>query len=126
MMQFYGFSFSLLELIVFGVLLLALIYQLYFYFRYLYGVLRYKNRIKNNKVPFLTEQPPVSVIICAKDEVENLRKFLPFILQQDYPDFEVIVINDGSTDETDILLKDFCEKHSNLRSTFVPVEANPL
>jgi glycosyltransferase involved in cell wall biosynthesis len=49
----------------------------------------------------LIEQPPVSVIICAKDEADNLRKFLPFVLQQDYPDFEVIVINDGSTDETD-------------------------
>lgn len=125
-MQIYGFSFSLLELIVFGVLLLAFTYQLYFYFRYLYGVLRYKNKIKNNKVTFLTEQPPVSVVICAKDEVENLRKFLPFVLQQDYPDFEVIVINDGSTDETDILLKDFCEKYSNLRTTFVPVEAKNI
>jgi len=126
MIEIYGFSFSLLELIVFGVLLLAFMYQLYFYFRYLNGVLRYRTRIKNNKVGFLSEQPPVSVIICAKDEAENLRKFLPFVLQQDYPDFEVIVINDGSTDETDILLKDLCEKHTNLRTTFVPVEAKNI
>lgn len=43
---------------------------------------------------------PVSVIICAKNEAENLRNFLPAVLDQDYPDFEVIVINDASRDET--------------------------
>ncbi len=123
-MELYGFSFSLLELIVFGILLLAFLYQLYFYFRYLNGVLRLRTKIKKNKVSLMTEQPPISVIICAKDEADNLRKFLPFILQQEYPDFEVIVINDGSTDETDTLLRDLCKEHTNLRTTFVPVGAN--
>ena len=90
------------------------------------GVLRYRTKIKKNKVSFLTEQPPVSVIICAKDEADNLRKFLPFVLQQDYPNFEVIVINDGSTDETENLLRDLCKEYTNLRTTFVPVGANNL
>lgn len=125
-MEFYGFSFSLIELITFGLLLLAFIYQLYFYLRYLNGVLRLRTRIKKDKVYFLTEQPPVSVIICAKDESDNLRKFLPFVLQQEYPNFEVIVINDGSTDESDILLNDLSVEYPNLRTTFVPVGANNL
>jgi cellulose synthase/poly-beta-1,6-N-acetylglucosamine synthase-like glycosyltransferase len=125
-MEFYGFSFSLIELITFGLLLLAFIYQLYFYLRYLNGVLRLRTRIKKDKVYFLTEQPPVSVIICAKDESDNLRKFLPFVLQQEYPNFEVIVINDGSTDESDILLNDLSVEYPNFRTTFVPVGANNL
>ncbi len=125
-MEFYGFSFSLIELIAFGLLLLAFIYQLYFYLRYLNGVLRLRTKIKKDKVYFLTEQPPVSVIICAKDESDNLRKFLPFVLQQEYPNFEVIVINDGSTDESDILLNDLSVEYPNLRTTFVPVGANNL
>ena len=41
---------------------------------------------------------PVSVIICAKDEAENLKKNLSKILAQKYPEFEVIVVNDGSID----------------------------
>ena len=81
MMEIYGFSFSLIELIAFGVLLLAFLYQLYFYVRYLNGVLRLRSGINKNNVSFLTEQPPVSVIICAKDEADNLRKYLPFVLQ---------------------------------------------
>lgn len=40
--------------------------------------------------------PTVSILICAKNESENLKKNLPFILQQNYPDFEVIVVDDGS------------------------------
>lgn len=50
---------------------------------------------------------PVSVIICAKNEAENLRNFLPIILAQDHPDFEVVVINDASADETLEVLEDF-------------------
>ena len=123
-MNIYDFSFSFIELIVFGILLIAFIYQLYFYFRYLNGVLRLRKKIKDGKIPFQAEQPPVSVIICAKDEAENLRKFLPFVLEQDYPEFEVIVINDGSTDETAELLRDLCVDYPRLRTTFVPVGAN--
>ena len=126
MIEIYGFSFSLIELIAFGVLCLAFFYQLYFYVRYVNGVLRLRSKTIRNKISFLTEQPPVSVIICAKDEADNLRQFLPFVLQQEYPDFEVIVINDGSTDETQTLLNNLCVEYQNLRSTFVPVGANNL
>jgi len=123
-MEFYGFSFSLMELIALGLLFLVFLYQLYFYIRYLNGVLRLRTKIKKDKISFQTQQPPVSVIICAKDESENLRQFLPFVLQQEYPNFEVIVINDGSTDDTENLLNDLSVEYSNLRTTFVPVGAN--
>tara|TARA_B100000953_G_scaffold193258_1_gene159188 strand:- start:3985 stop:5088 length:1104 start_codon:yes stop_codon:yes gene_type:complete len=50
---------------------------------------------------------PVSVIVCAKNEAENLQNFLPSILEQDYPDFEVIVINDASADHTLDIIEEF-------------------
>ncbi len=125
-MEIYGFSFSTLEWIILSTLLAAFVYQIYFYTRYIQGVLRYKRKIKKNKITFQQELQPVSVIICAKNEAENLRKYLPFILQQDYPDYEVIVINDGSTDETDILLRDLSSDNARLRTTFVPVGANNI
>jgi poly-beta-1,6-N-acetyl-D-glucosamine synthase len=43
---------------------------------------------------------PVSVIICARNEAENLRNFLPSVLKQDYPSYEVIVVNDCSEDSS--------------------------
>ncbi|MGY5848857.1 glycosyltransferase [Salegentibacter sp. F14] len=57
---------------------------------------------KGNKIGF-----PVSVIICAKNEAENLREFLPVILEQEYPDFEVVVINDASNDNTLEIIEEF-------------------
>ncbi|MDT0642448.1 glycosyltransferase [Zunongwangia sp. F363] len=45
-------------------------------------------------------EAPVSVIICAKNEAQNLNTFLPAILEQEYPHFEVILINDASVDNT--------------------------
>ena len=50
---------------------------------------------------------PVSVIVCAKNEAENIQNFLPSILEQDYPNFEVIVINDASTDGTLEVIEEF-------------------
>src|SRR5690606_5192496 len=57
----------------------------------------------------------LSVIICARNEEENLRQNLPHILSQDYPAFEVILVNDFSEDETKWLLRDLCVQHSNLK-----------
>jgi cellulose synthase/poly-beta-1,6-N-acetylglucosamine synthase-like glycosyltransferase len=49
---------------------------------------------------------PVSVIICARNEAVNLQRYLPEILQQDYENYEVIVVNDNSSDYTgDVLGK---------------------
>lgn len=51
-------------------------------------------------------QPPVSLIVCAHDEEENLRELVPLLLQQDYPHFEVIVVEDRCNDGTfDYLLQ---------------------
>jgi biofilm PGA synthesis N-glycosyltransferase PgaC len=41
---------------------------------------------------------PISVIISARNEAENLRTYLPAILEQNYPDYEVVVVNDCSYD----------------------------
>jgi len=63
---------------------------------------------------------PVSVIICAKNERDNLLAFLPDYLTQDYPVFEVVVVNDSSIDDTQDVLKAFSLQHSHLKIVTVP------
>ena len=58
---------------------------------------------------------PVSIIICARNEEKNLRNFLPAILEQDYPDFEVIVVNDCSEDNSYSVLGELIPRYPNLR-----------
>lgn len=120
-MDFFGIVyFSLVELSLLALLLIVFIIQLYFYIRYFMGIIRHNKRVLKGETEFLKEQPPVSVVICARDEEENLRKFLPFVLEQDYPDYEVIVVNDGSTDDTDNFLSLMVKQYEKLRTTFVP------
>jgi glycosyltransferase involved in cell wall biosynthesis len=57
----------------------------------------------------------VSVIVCAKNEAENLKHFLPSIISQDYPNFEIVLINDASHDDTLEVMEAFSEKHSNIK-----------
>lgn len=62
-----------------------------------------------------TTQPPVSIVICARNESKNLQQYLPHIFNQNYPDFEVIVVNDCSLDDSEDVLRAFQSKHQNLK-----------
>lgn len=67
------------------------------------------------KRPVNDEKKPVSVVICAKNEYHNLVRFLPCVLEQDYPEYEVIVVNDASDDDTFYLLRELSEKDDRLK-----------
>ena len=61
-----------------------------------------------------TYSVPVSIIICAKNEETNLKLNLKYVLQQDYKDFEVIVVNDQSIDGSKYYLESLQNKFDNL------------
>ena len=65
---------------------------------------------------------PISVIVCAKNEEENAKKFIPLLAEQDYPDYEIILIDDASSDSTLDIFEEFEKQYSNVR--LVKVENN--
>lgn len=98
--------FLLILFIIFG---LSAVIQLFYYLLYYLA-------------PSVVDQPGksntkegVSVIICARNEEVNLKSFLPSILEQDYPDFEVIVVNDCSEDDSYVVLGEYMKKYPNLK-----------
>ena len=93
-------------LVLFG---LSLLIQLFYYF-FFYGRLAYYKTPRGS-----AHKKPVSIIICAKDEANNLKEHLPSILTQDYPDYEVIVVNDCSEDDTGQVLESLKKKHKHLK-----------
>jgi glycosyltransferase involved in cell wall biosynthesis len=100
-----------LPYILYGVLGLLLLMQLY-YILFVYGRLAiYKVRSYRQD----GGQQPVSVIICARNEHDNLEKFLPTVLNQDYLEFEVIVVNDCSSDDSKWLLQKMEQEYTRLR-----------
>lgn len=58
---------------------------------------------------------PISVIVCAKNEEENIAKFVPLLAEQNYPDFEIVLIDDASSDNTLELFEAFEKQYSNIR-----------
>jgi glycosyltransferase involved in cell wall biosynthesis len=64
-------------------------------------------------------QVPVSVIVCAHDEEQNLRDLIPHLLAQEYPSFEVIIVNDRSNDGTYDFLLEETKKNPRLRMVHV-------
>ena len=79
-------------LIVFSGFVTLLLIQLFYYLFFYSRLAFYKPKAVN------TDAEPVSVIICARNEEDNLRENLPLILAQEFPNFEVIVVNDRSYD----------------------------
>ncbi|HSH51690.1 MAG TPA: glycosyltransferase [Bacteroidales bacterium] len=98
-------------LLLFGITFLI---QIYFYLFYFSRIVFYKN--DNHRT---TQKNPVSVIICARNEEKNLEKNLPSVLNQDYPNYEVIVVNDCSEDESEFVLERFQKKYKHLKVTTI-------
>lgn len=63
----------------------------------------------------LENQDPVSVIVCSKNEAENLKKNIPHWLNQEYLNFELILINDASIDSTLDVIEYFAKKDSRIK-----------
>ncbi len=74
--------------------------------------------------PATTEQPPVSVVLAARNDYHHLRKNLPAILEQKYPDFEVVVVNHASDDETADYLKELQNLYSRLKVITIERDLN--
>jgi cellulose synthase/poly-beta-1,6-N-acetylglucosamine synthase-like glycosyltransferase len=89
-----------------GVASIQVIYYLFFFSRIIF-VKKRKNEDSNSQ--------PVSIIICAKNELENLQKNLPAILEQNYPQYEVILVNDNSQDGSNDLLSHLKAQYPHLK-----------
>ena len=88
----------------------AILLQLILFFVVFSRFAFYKRKVINNN----TLLPKVSVILTAKNEDENLAVNLPLMLEQDYPVFEVIVVNDQSVDNTQKVLETLERKYTKL------------
>jgi glycosyltransferase involved in cell wall biosynthesis len=88
--------------IVFYFFCLATLIQLFYYAFFFSRLAFYKEKPKQQ-----SQQHPVSVIICARDEDENIARYLPGVLVQKYPTtHEVIVVNDNSVDDSKYILEE--------------------
>lgn len=108
------FDLDILSNTVLLVFITSLAIQL-FYYLFFFARLSSKKKLDEPKHNF-----PISVVIAARNEEQNLLNFLPSILEQTYNKYEVVVVNDRSWDETLDVLLAFEQKYSHLRIVDLP------
>ncbi|OFY93457.1 MAG: hypothetical protein A3K10_17905 [Bacteroidetes bacterium RIFCSPLOWO2_12_FULL_31_6] len=97
-----------LSILIYIIFVFAFIIQLYFYLFVFRKLAYYKSSNASQNLN------PVSVVICAKNEEKQLERNLPFFLQQNHPSFEIVIVNDASTDNTSTVLFNFQKQFKNL------------
>jgi len=116
--EFGGFQFTVEEfigLIVFGLAILVQLFYLILLTKFIFS------GKQKNKVPNL---PSISIIVTSRNYLEQLQELLPTLLTQDYPDYEIVVVDDCSTDGTDWFLAELKISHGNLKTTKIIQETD--
>lgn len=106
-------TYSIVNQVIILVFSLCFVLQILYWARVYSGILSWRAGRSAHRLF------PVSVVICAKNEEANLSANLPVILEQAYPDFEVIVVNDASTDGTEDVLSEMKSRYPRLRTTSI-------
>ncbi len=102
-----------MQVLLYIAFIVVTIIQLY-YWLYSFAPVAFRKREKD--FPLAGDRlAPVSVVICAKNEARRLRHNLPGILSQDYPDYEVLVVSDHSTDDSAAVLATLRQKYPRLK-----------
>ena len=110
---------NIVDWVLIGILFLLFVAEVYFYARYLAAPSRCLRPGKKAAKP-LSEYPGVSILVCARNESVNLSAYLEALLTQDYPTYDVIVVDDGSEDNTHDVIEAYMLRDDRLHTTFVP------
>lgn len=108
----------LINNIPFALFIVCCLFQLYYYLFVFTKLTSYKVVETVNN-----ENPPISVIVSARNEAKNLVLLVPQLFNQNYPNFEVVIVNDCSHDGSEDILKELQKQYQNLK--IVTVEDNP-
>ncbi len=107
MAEWFQEHYTLLIVILFGLVTIVNI----FYYLFVFTKFAFHKPARIHDI----RQDPVSIVISAKNEAHNLIKSLPHLLSQQYNHYEVVVVNDNSTDETEQVIRDFMVKAPHLK-----------
>ena len=108
------------EIGLISLFLLSFLIQMFYY----WGLFSKLAFFKTKKEEKPESEPPVSVVIAARNEYNNLAENLPRLLEQDYPDYEVVVVNHASEDDTVSLLKELKAKYKHLKVVHIEQDLN--
>jgi poly-beta-1,6-N-acetyl-D-glucosamine synthase len=118
MIEISGFSFGVAELALLSGFVLMFLIQLFYQLLIATFTLSGKKKDKH------TDYPSFSIIVPSRNYEENLRELIPSLLEQDYRDFEVVVVDDCSSDETEWYLAELKLQSNKLKTSRIIQETD--
>lgn len=118
MIEISGFSFGVAELALLFVFVLMFLIQMFYQLLKATFILSGKKKAKH------IEYPSFSIIIPSRNYEENLRELIPTLLEQNYPDFEVVVVDDCSADGTEWYLSELKLQSDKLKTSRIIQETD--
>ena len=103
-----SFNFSELSFFILIIFVLAWIIQMAYHW------ILFRRLAFHKKTEKECSYEPVSVIVCARDAYEYLLDLIPVLLKQDYPEYEIVIVNDCSQDNTEEYLKDLARNNPKI------------
>lgn len=103
-----SFNFSELSFFILIIFILAWIVQMAYHW------ILFRRLAFHKKQDKICSYEPVSVIVCARDAYEYLLDIIPVLLKQDYPEYEIVLVNDCSQDQTEEYLKDLARNNPKI------------
>lgn len=100
--------------IILTVIMLAIFGVWIYFLFYLIKSYKWSPRLKAFDKPSISKYPKISVILPARNEEIYISRCIDSILNQDYPNFEIITINDSSSDETGNIISAYSKKYDKI------------
>ncbi len=102
------------DIIVVSLLGIALAWQIFYWVFFMF-------RVRKKPRNMTVQLPPVSVVVCARNEEDNLRRLIPALVGQKYPSAkQIVIVDDCSTDDTPLVLARMREEHPEVYTTTIP------
>lgn len=79
----------------------------------------WRHERKQQQVPVLASYPFFSILIPCHNEQDQITETVEQLLELKYPDYEIIVIDDGSTDRTARIIKSLCDRDERVRAVYL-------
>lgn len=118
MLEFIG-GYPLYQIVLIGILAICVVVQIVYYV----GYGRITIHRHSDREPQGSEMPPVSVVVVVADNPDYVIEKLPLLLEQNHPEYEVVVVDDGCEENLTSMLHGMQSRYANLR--FTTIKADP-
>lgn len=79
----------------------------------------FRHEFRKKDIPHIESPPPFSILIPCHNESKHIKDTVQQLLLLNYPEYEIIIIDDGSTDDTASIMRELCLANKRVRCVYL-------